>query len=187
MIKDFLFVDTETTNLLQPMGNTLDFQPWMFEINITRTNEKLAILDQFETLISIPVQIPRHITAITSVSDFDLQGKKPFKKHIKSIEKICKGSGYFIAHNATFDYTMLEIEGKRNDFVFSLPERKICLVEQSLHLMGYRLSQGELWETLHNQPLPRNRHRAGKDVKTMIENFETLFGGNYKCLIKAIG
>lgn len=181
MTKEIVFVDTETTGLLQPMGNDLEFQPWVFEFFGYRTTEKLKPIDEFHTLINIPVPIPDFISRMTGICDYDLVGKPKFEKIAKQVMKIIKNANIFIAHNATFDKGMIDIELRRigiDDFGF--PKKTVCTVEQSLYLRGYRLKQLELYEILTGKTEIKGQHRAKKDVKALVENYEILMIKGFK-------
>lgn len=175
---DSIIFDTETTGLLQAIGNDLSFQPYCFELYAARLNKKFKIIDEFHALFKIPVSIPSFISGMTGINDIDLINEKPFKKYIKPISKIWKGCEMSIAHNLTFDETILMNEMKRNGkFNFELPIIKYCTVEQSMHLKGYRLKNSELYELLTGKIFEVSKqHRAKNDTLKTLESFKILHG-----------
>jgi len=173
--KELIFIDTETTGLLEPVGCKLDFQPYVYEIYILRTTAKLKTIDTFYSLINIPVEIPSFLSRMTCVYNTDLKKKPLFNEVKKPIKNIIKDASLFVAHNATFDKEMVNIEFKRNgidDFKFP---SLYCMVEQSYHLKGYRLTQGELYNLLTGEQYNQEKqHRAKVDVEKMLENYRIL-------------
>lgn len=173
-MSDLIFVDTETTGLLEPIGIDLEYQPHMFEICIFRTNKKLKIIDKYQDLIKIPVPIPIHISRITGVYDEMLINKKPFKKHFKAIQSIMRGAKIFVAHNATFDESIIENEFERLNKTIHFPPVKYCTVEQTMHIKGYRLKLLEALEELTGETFIENQHRAKYDTKALIKIYKKL-------------
>lgn len=180
-VKMKVIVDTETTNLLEAMGNQLEFQPHMIEIFALKIDDNLKPVEEFYSLIKPPVPIPQFITRITGISDIDVVKSPPFKKIAKKLQKFLKGTDLFIAHNATFDYDIIENEFKRIGMKSNLPKKLYCTVEQSMFYKGYRLKNLELYKILTGKTEIKNQHRAKADVFATLENYKKLIKVKVKC------
>jgi DNA polymerase III epsilon subunit-like protein len=71
-----------------------------------------------------------------------------------------------IAHNASFDVEMVDIEAARCGAKIVWP-RCLCTVEQSSYVIGHRLTLGALHEHLLGEKF-EGAHRAKVDVAALI-------------------
>lgn len=94
---EFILLDLETTDLLPENGEII-------EIGALLVNgEDFSVIDQFECLIDINLDIPPHITRITGITT-ELVSREGIKKKkaLKKLEKFCSDR-VCLAHNASFD------------------------------------------------------------------------------------
>jgi len=170
--------DTETTGLLQAEGNDLSVQPHIIEIYAVQINDNGEIVNEIETFVKPPIPIPKFITKITGITDQDVENAPIFLEAYGQILPVFWKSHTVIAHNLTFDEGMLVNELKRigKEFSFPYPPTKFCTIEQSMHIKGYRLKNGELYKIATGKELV-NAHRAKSDVMAMYESYKFLIGG----------
>jgi DNA polymerase III epsilon subunit family exonuclease len=161
-MKAFVF-DTETTGLIQNRKLPLDKQPHIIEVFGHIIDLKTGdVLEEFETLVRPPVKLAPIITKITGLTDEKLAEAPPFSKVFDGFRKIVGNAPVIIAHNLSFDTEMCEIEFERLGEKIEWP-RKVCTVEQTIHMKRFRLSLTNLYDTLFNEKF-EGAHRARHDV-----------------------
>jgi DNA polymerase III subunit epsilon len=72
-------------------------------------------LGSFSTLVNPGVAIPRTITHLTGIDDHMVAGAPPIDWVLPSFEEFARGC-VFVAHNATFDFTFLNVALRRLDY-----------------------------------------------------------------------
>lgn len=174
-MKAVLF-DTETTGLVRNRTLKLDQQPEIIEIYCCVADlKKGRISKELDTLIKpskplLDKPLPgdkKTITQITGITNEMLETAKPFKDHVKSISAILHAAPIVIAHNASFDKDMIEIELERcgiKDFKWP---KLLCTVEQTIHMKGFRLSMTALYQELFGETFS-GAHRAKEDVAALL-------------------
>lgn len=90
----------------------------------------------------------------------------PFAEHAANIRQLFPGVDAAIAHNISFDSDMLDIEFERLGQKIEWP-RKICTVEQTIHIKGFRLSLGDMHEMLFGERF-EGAHDAEKDTLALL-------------------
>lgn len=163
----FIF-DTETSGLTDTRRIPLDKQPEIIELYAAVTDlasgDKLA---EVERMIKPRKAISDEITRITGITNDDLKDALPFSAHASDIEDALARCDAVIAHNLSFDMEMVDIEFERLGQKVAWPARRICTVEQTMHLKGHRLGLMALHELLFKEPFPK-AHRARNDVDALI-------------------
>lgn len=175
--KIIAFMDTETTGLVEAWGTSLNLQPHLIEICIILTDEKLNMLAELDTLIKPPIEIPKHITKITNITNEMVETAPNIKKVLPNIKKRLKQSDQLVAQNLRFDYDMIRIEAERQKLKIKFPNELFCTVEQSLHFAGMRLNSKELLARARKESKAtefKNIHRAKADVLAMIEYYRLI-------------
>lgn len=174
-MKAVLF-DTETSGLVRNRTLKLDSQPEIIEFYACVCDlKKGRIIKEYDTLIKpakplLDKPLPgdkKTITEITGIDNKMLEKSKPFSAHIKAIASILSAAPVVIAHNASFDREMVEIELERcgiKDFKWP---KLICTVEQTIHIKGFRLSMSNLHQELFGEPFT-GAHRAKADVAALL-------------------
>jgi DNA polymerase III epsilon subunit-like protein len=89
-----------------------------------------------------------------------------FKDKASDLKKFIEGHDRVVAHNLSFDMDRVNNEMERAGLVVEWPKDRICTVEQTEWLKGFRLSLGALYEFLFKENFP-NAHRAENDVRAM--------------------
>lgn len=170
-----LVLDVETTGLVRNRTLKLDLQPSCIEFYGCIVDLKTGkVSKEFETLIKPPKPLSntpapgdkKTIIQITGVTNEMLQDAPSFADVSKTIFKMIEKAPVVIAHNASFDAECLDIEAERLKCQIAWP-RKICTVQETVHLKGYRLNQGALYELLFNEPFA-GAHRAKNDVMSLV-------------------
>lgn len=161
----FLF-DTETTDLTFNRTKKIDQQPHVYEFYGCLFDFNTGVLiDEIDTLISIPIKIPAKSKKITGIDDDMLIGAPVFKEVAPRIKKLIEGAPLVIAHNMSFDREIIDIEFERLGETIKWP-KVLCTVEATLHLKGFRLSLTALHDILFAKAFPE-AHRAKHDVAAL--------------------
>lgn len=169
-------IDTETTDLLKPIGTPLNLQPHIIEIyaaqiNLT-TNE---IIREVDTLIKPPVPILEHITKINGITNDMVKDAPLFVEVFPEIVKVFFGAWEIFGANVSFDEGILITEfqrlGKEHHFPYS--PQKFCIIEQSMHIKGYRMKNSELYKMATGKEIV-GIHRAKADLMATYEVYKWL-------------
>ena len=160
---DYVVVDIETAG--KGIRNNR-----ITEICIVRMNEH-TILDKFVSLVNPQVRIPSFITGLTGIDDNMVRTAPLFEEIAERIVNITEDA-VFVAHNVTFDYSVLRSEFKYLGYSFN--RKKLCTVRLARKLMPGKLSYslGRLCSTL-GIPLI-DRHRAEGDTDATVILFQRL-------------
>lgn len=161
--------DTETTGLIDNHVLRLEMQPEIIEFYGCFVD-----LSAGEILIEMDFQfkprygVPEDTTKITGLTAEDLADAPPFSTSALAIRTAIETSGTVIAHNLSFDMEMLALEFERIPLPpLKWPALKICTVEQTIHLKGFRLGLNNLHELLFGEPF-KEAHRAKTDVMATV-------------------
>jgi DNA polymerase III subunit epsilon len=161
-----LLCDTETSDLIANRSKKLERQPHMIEfygcLHNLASNEPLG---EFETLIKPPIKISATTTKITKITPEMLEDAPPFADVADRIADMISAAPLVIAHNASFDQEMIDIEFERLGRKITWP-KLLCTVEATVHLKGFRLSLTALHEMLFGKTFPE-AHRAKQDVEAL--------------------
>lgn len=171
-----LVFDTETTGLVQNRTLKLERQPEIIEFYGCLVNLKTGkVTKELNILIkpSKPLnEVPnpgdkKTITEITGITNEMLADAPSFREVSKKIFPLLLNAPLVIAHNASFDKDMIEIEAQRLKISELTWPPILCTVEQTIHLRGYRLSLSNLHEELFKEPFA-GAHRAKTDVAALV-------------------
>ena len=179
MIK--ILFDTETTGLVKPSAIPLHKQPYITEISCLKIDddvaddEEIKILGTFDSLVRPPIPISEEITKITGINDQILQDAPEFCEIYKELAEFFHGANELIAHNLSFDRSMVEIELKRisKQTQFPWPIKHTCTVERSKHIEGHRLSLAKLHTKVTGSG-HTGAHRADADVAALFRCYHWL-------------
>jgi DNA polymerase-3 subunit epsilon len=161
-----LVLDTETTGLLSSHLMDLKRQPEVIEFSgLTLNLATGEQLGQYSTLINPKLPLPEEIIDITHITPEMLAAAPRFPAVADTIKQLIEAAPVVIAHNASFDKEMLDLEyerlGQKLNWPFTL-----CTVEQTVYLVGHRLSMAALYKWLFNETF-KDAHRAEVDVKAL--------------------
>ena len=122
----------------------------------------------FETLVNPGVPIPRQISHLTGIDDLVVAGAPPIEWVLPSFAEFARGC-VFVAHNARFDFTFLNVALERLDYD-PLPPPPVCTA---------RLARRVVWPDVPNVRLQtlaqyfrtavRPSHRALPDAEACSE------------------
>lgn len=126
---------------------------------------------KFQTMINPGVDIPRHITALTGITNEMVYGAPRFEQVAERIFNLLK-QRVFVAHNVNFDYSFLKHHLAEAGYDLQL--KKLCTVRMSRKVFpGFSsYSLGNLCREL--KVSISNRHRAMGDVLATVQVFEMI-------------
>ena len=131
------------------------------------------IVDQFISLVNPEIPIQPFVVKLTGINTAMLRLAPKFYEVAKRIIEITEGCT-IVAHNASFDYRVLQLEFKRLGYEFQKPT--LCTVELSKLLLpdAQSYSLGKLVRSL-GIPIA-DRHRASGDAAATLKLFKLLLG-----------
>ena len=157
---EFVVVDLETTG-----GSPADSRITEIGAVKLRGGERTGV---FETLVNPGVPIPRQITHLTGIDDLVVAGAPPIEWVLPSFAEFARGC-VFVAHNARFDFSFLNVALERLDYD-ALPPPPVCTA---------RLARRVVWPDVPNVRLHtlaqyfrtavRPSHRALPDAEACSE------------------
>ena len=163
-----LIFDTETTGLLSSHLMPHERQPEVIEYSGMLTDlDTGEILEDYTTLVNPQKPISQEIAAITGLTQAQLNQAPRFGAVADTISAQLEKAPIVIAHNASFDREMLDLEYERLNRKLSWPFT-LCTVEQTIYLVGRRLNLTDLHVLLFNEPF-KDAHRAGVDVMALVK------------------
>ena len=156
----FCVVDLETTG-----GSPADSRITEIGAVKYRGGERIGV---FETLVDPQVPIPRFITHLTGIDDLAVAGAPAIEWALPSFSEFARGS-VFVAHNARFDFTFLNVALERLDYD-PIPPPPVCTA---------RLARRVVWPDVPNVRLAtlaqyfrtavKPTHRALADAEACAE------------------
>lgn len=160
--------DTETSGLAFSRLIPLKRQPKITEIF-------LALIDldagpeplwEIDTLINPGTPLSAEIVKITGIDDEMLKDAPTWPKVAPLVRAGIEGAPRAIFHNASFDRELLDMEFERDGETVAWPQ-VLCSVEQTVHLLGHRLTLQGLHEHLFGTRF-KEAHRAANDSRALI-------------------
>ena len=160
MDSTYCVVDIEATGGNHKNGRII-------EIGIVKIRNK-TIVSEYSTLVNPEQQMDKYVTKLTGITDNDLVDAPVFKLVAKEIVEFL-GDSYFVAHNATFDYTYLRTELRKLGIEYTADQ--YCTIDMSriLYTDEPSYSLGKLCRSLNVEVA--NRHRALGDALTTANLF----------------
>lgn len=160
--------DTETTDLIHSGLIPLARQPHLIEFYGCAVDLSTGeVLEEVERLVRPPVKISAESVKITGITDEMVADALPFSFHAQEFKSFLERYPVVIAHNASFDFEMMNVEFERVSLKANWP-RLLCTVEQTVHLKGYRLKLQDLHELLFGERF-KEAHRARNDVTALTK------------------
>jgi DNA polymerase III epsilon subunit-like protein len=164
----FAVFDTETTGLPLHHQAPLALQPRVIEFGGILT-DGAAIIDTLHFKCNPHRKLEKVITDITGLTDEMLEGEQDFSYHVDSLRSFFGRARGRIAHNLSFDKSMLKFDLERNkqdlQDILWMPGLEICSVEQTFHEYGKRMKLKELYELFFGKHV--QTHRALEDVEML--------------------
>lgn len=129
------------------------------------------VVDQFISLINPERDIQAFVVGLTGINNEMLRNAPKFYEVAKRIVTITDGC-VLVAHNAKFDYRILQTEFNRLGFDYQ--RKSICTVELSKELLP-NVTSYSLGKLIKELGIPMtNRHRASGDALATVQLFELL-------------
>ena len=166
----YLIFDTETTGLVKSSIVPLLHQPCVIELFAVMIDEQNKEIEKFHQFFYPGFEVTEEITRITRITPNMLRDKQRFFEYADQIKAMVERADGVVAHNLSFDMAMLNIEMQRLDKAIAWPRRKICTVENTQHLKGYRLKLQDLHSELFGEGFAE-AHRADVDVGALRRCF----------------
>ena len=159
----YTIIDLETTGGKFNEESIIEVAAYRFDGN--------SIKDQFISLVNPQRDIHPYVEKLTGITSKMVKTAPKFHEIAKRVVEITTDS-ILVAHNAQFDYRILQLEFKRLGYEFSM--KSLCTVILSQELLpeqeSYKL--GRLSRSL-GIPL-KDRHRASGDALATVELFKIL-------------
>ena len=172
--REIIVFDTETTGLLKPSAAGLEGQPYITEIYAVKIDENFEVIDELESYVNIPVDVPEFITKITGITNEKLRDAPSFEELAPDLCDLFTGSTEMVAHNLAFDKAMVGnqlIRAGWGDFPF--PEIETCTVQHSMSLEQRRINLTRLHELLLGHGF-KDAHRAKSDVHALVRCYHKM-------------
>lgn len=129
------------------------------------------IVDQFISLVNPEIPIQPFVVKLTGINNAMLRSAPKFYEVAKRIIEITEGC-IVVAHNASFDYRILQTEFRRLGFKFQ--KQTLCTVELSKKLLPGHASYS-LGKLVRALGIPMaDRHRATGDAMATVKLFKML-------------
>ena len=159
----YAILDIETT------GGNYD-EEGITEIAIYRYDGE-QVTDQFSSLVNPQISIQPFVVKLTGINENMLKNAPKFYEVAKRIVQITEDC-VLVAHNAAFDYRILQTEFRRLGFPFD--RKTLCTVNLSQVLLPEQPSFS-LGKLVRNLGIPfADQHRAHGDAKVTLKLFELL-------------
>lgn len=130
------------------------------------------VVDEFQSLVNPEAKIPEFIVRLTGISDEMVANAPKFFEIARQIVEITEDC-IFVAHNVSFDYTIVRNEFKALGFDYR--REHLCTVRASKYVIpGYKsYSLGKISKDLGISI--KNRHRAYGDALATSELFGIIY------------
>lgn len=168
-----LVFDTETTALVANSLISEKHQPHIIEFYGCIVDESGAVTKELDFLCDPGVPVTDEITRITGIKPSDVKGQSSFKDRAKEVHELICEADSVVAHNLSFDMSVVDSEFSRIGASTSWPKIRVCTVEETEWFKGYRLSLSALHEHLFGKAFA-GAHRAKVDVMALVRCFNEL-------------
>lgn len=168
-----LIFDTETTGLISNSSVPLVKQPRLIEYYGALVSQDGTVHSELEFICNPGISISDEVKKITGLSDSDTADKPPFHHHLSAVQKQVSEAHAVVAHNLSYDMSILDNEARRAGSFLVWPNTRVCTVEATQHYKGFRLSLQALHEHLFGEGFP-SAHRARNDVGALIRCWKEL-------------
>lgn len=160
--------DTETNGLSFSRLIPLKRQPKVTEVFLALVDLDVGPepLWEIDSLINPGSPLSAEITKITGIDDEILKDAPTWPKVAPLVRAGIEGAPRAIFHNASFDVELIDMEFERDGETLKWPPI-LCTVEQTIHILGHRLTLQGLHEYLFGERF-REAHRAKNDVMALV-------------------
>lgn len=168
-----LVFDTETTDLVSNSLVPEKHQPHVIEFYGCIVDDGGDILEELDFMCNPGVPVTDTITRITGIKPEDVADAPPFAHFAPQVYELIRKSNAVVAHNLTFDMSVIDTEFSRLRMQAFWPNVRTCTVEATEWFCGYRLNLSALHEYLFKEPFA-GAHRAKVDVMALVRCFNEL-------------
>jgi DNA polymerase III epsilon subunit-like protein len=167
--------DCEAAGLIANSGIEIDKQPRLLEFYACLADPAGHIQGELHFLCDPEINIPKEITKITGIDNAMVAGQPKFREQLEKLQDLFFSAEAVVGHNLTYDMAIINFEllraGVKPDLFW--PEIKVCTVEQTEHLFGYRPNLTQLYEKLFHTGFT-GAHRAQADVQATLRCYVEL-------------
>src|ERR1700740_3162427 len=159
---DLIVLDTETTGLIDNEAFPLAYQPRIIELGALRVSPE-GPHERYSQLVNPGAPLSPIITKITGLTDQSLVGQPSFAEVLPEFREFCLGARMWVAHNARFDWLMLQFELRRlgQEFLFPWP----LVLFDTLTVWPHKL---EAWaQNKFGDDWGTQKHRAIEDCELL--------------------
>ena len=167
--------DTETTGLHSSRLIEEKHKPELIEFSAVKIDiDTKTRIKEYDFLVKPVRPISAESVKITGITDDMVKDCLPFANHVSEIRDALENCDAVLAHNLSFDMEMIDTEFERCGMKLKWPDRKICTVEETICMKGYRMSLSDLHKELCGMSF-EGAHRAMQDVNALVRCVEILF------------
>ena len=160
-----LIFDTETTDLVENTLIPVHKQPRIIELFGVMLDDQKGWepMEEFEQLINPGIAIAPKVTEITGIDDSMVVNAPSFRDVYPQVIEFFAGADVVVAHNLSYDLQVVNFEFRRIEQSMKWPRKRVCTVEGTEHMKGYRLNLNALHTELFGVGFEK-AHRARNDV-----------------------
>jgi DNA polymerase-3 subunit epsilon len=129
------------------------------------------VLDSYSTLINPETRIPPFVVNLTGITNEMVAYSPIFSEVAQKIIDFTEGC-VFVAHNVSFDYSMLRAEFKKVGITYNRPY--LCTIQAARKIIPNHTSYSLGKITMELGISIQGRHRAGGDAYATVELFKLL-------------
>lgn len=164
-----LVFDTETTDIIKNSLQSLDRQPRVIEIFALSLDGEGQEIGSYHSFFNPGIKISKEVQAITNIDDSMVKDAPAFRLKADEIIELIEDHDEVVAHNASFDTSVMNFEFKRVAKSVQWPS-VICTVEATEYMKGHRMKLADLHEFLFGEKFS-GAHRAENDVRALARCF----------------
>ena len=165
--KPFVILDLETSGI-DPKQNDI------IEVALIRYENGKEV-DRYDDIITINYDLPPIITAITGITDKDIEKYgKPKDFVLGKVEQLIKDT-YLVGHNIKFDYSFLKENGVHLDLlgtIDTIPLAQILIPQATSYSLGALTDDLDISH--------KDKHSAMADVEATLDLFKYLWNEGNK-------
>lgn len=168
-----LVFDTETTALIENSARHIAKQPHIFELAgiVWSDTDDSEILHHWQVNPGSPISSTA--TKKTGVTTAMCEGRPLFRDIAPAVREMIEAADCVVAHNLSFDRAMVDLEFFRIGEAVKWPKRKVCTIEHTEHLQGFRLKLELLYDHLFSERFEK-AHSAVADTKATLRCYREL-------------
>ena len=130
------------------------------------SDKTFPIAEELEFFCDPGKPLSEEVQRITGIKPEQVAGQPKFSERAAEVKAMIEGADAVVAHNLSYDMAVVDFEMERAGLVVEWPAERVCTVESTEHLKGFRLSLSALHEELFGEPFS-GAHRARADVEAL--------------------